>query len=212
MIRAQVPNAFVRAVDGNPGFGTAANEVLRLVEGENGFFCFLHDDVALDPGAIRLLVEEVYRSNGGIVGPKLVEWDRPRVLQHVGLAVDRFGEVDSMVEPGELDQEQHDAVRDVFAVPTACMMVRADLFRAIGGFDPINRVQRRRRRHLLARAPWWRSSTGRARGSWSVIASDSPTANPMRSALSSRHAHAYANGADADRRPAVAAGRCCNWW
>lgn len=135
IIRASVPNAFVRAVDGNPGFGTAANEVLRLVEGENGFFCFVHDDVALDPGTIRLLVEEVYRSNGGIVGPKLVEWANPRVLQHVGLAVDRFGEVDAMVEPGELDQEQHDAVRDVFAVPTACMMVRADLFRAIGGFD-----------------------------------------------------------------------------
>ena len=136
MIRAKVPNAFVRAIDGNPGFGTAANEVLRLVEGENGFFCFLHDDVVLDFGAIRLLVEEVYRSNGGIVGPKLVEWDNPQVLQHVGLAVDRFGEVDAMVEPGELDQEQHDGVRDVFAVPTACMLVRADLFRAIGGFDP----------------------------------------------------------------------------
>ena len=135
IIRASVPNAFVRAVDGNPGFGSAANEVLRLVEGENGFFCFLHDDVALEAGVIRTLVEEVYRSNGGIVGPKLVEWDSPRVLQHVGLAVDRFGEVDAMVEPGELDQEQHDAVRDVFAVPTACMMVRADLFRAIGGFD-----------------------------------------------------------------------------
>jgi hypothetical protein len=57
------------------------------------------------------------------------------VLQHVGLAVDRFGEVDALVEPGELDQEQHDGVRDVFAVPTACMLVRADLFRAIGGFD-----------------------------------------------------------------------------
>ncbi|MEQ1874898.1 MAG: glycosyltransferase, partial [Ilumatobacteraceae bacterium] len=136
LIREKVPNAFVRAVAGNPGFGAAANEVLRLVEGENGFFCFLHDDVALDAGAIRTLVEEVYRSNGGIVGPKLVEWDRPRVLQHVGLAVDRFGEVDALIEPGELDQEQHDAVRDVFAVPTACMMVRADLFRAIGGFDP----------------------------------------------------------------------------
>ncbi len=136
LIRAVVPNAFVRAVNGNPGFGAAANEVLRLVEGENGFFCFLHDDVALDAGTIRTLVEEVYRSNGGIVGPKIVEWDRPRVLQHVGLAVDRFGEVDAMIEPGELDQEQHDAVRDVFAIPTACMMVRADLFRAIGGFDP----------------------------------------------------------------------------
>lgn len=135
-IRAKVPNSFVRAVEGNPGFGAAANEVLRLVEGENGFFCFMHDDVALDPGAIRQLVEEVYRSNGGIVGPKLVDWDRPRVLQHVGLAVDRFGEVDALIEPGEIDQEQHDAVRDVFAIPTACMLIRADLFRAIGGFDP----------------------------------------------------------------------------
>jgi GT2 family glycosyltransferase len=134
-IRDRVPNAFVRAVENNPGFGTAANEVLRLVEGDNGFFCFLHDDVALEPSAIRLLVEELYRSNAGVVGPKLVTWDDPTVLQHVGLGVDRFGEVDPMVEPGEVDQEQHDAVRDTFALPSACLLVRADLFRAIGGFD-----------------------------------------------------------------------------
>ena len=135
-IRERVPNAFVRAVAGNPGFGASANEVLRLVEGDNGFFCFLHDDVALDPNAISLLVEELYRSNAGIVGPKLVSWSQPRVLQHVGLGVDRFGEIDPIVEPGEYDQEQHDAVRDTFALPSACMLVRADLFRAIGGFDP----------------------------------------------------------------------------
>jgi GT2 family glycosyltransferase len=133
-IAAAVPRAFVRAVDGNPGFGPTANEVLRLVEGDNGFFCFLHDDVALDPDAIRLLVEELYRSNAGVVGPKLVEWDDPTVLQHVGSAVDRFGEIDPVVEPGETDQEQHDAVRDVFALPSACLLVRADLFRTLGGF------------------------------------------------------------------------------
>ena len=132
LIRSTVPDCFVRAVSSNPGFGTAANEVLRLVEGDNGFFCFLHDDVALDPGAIRLLVEEMYRSNAGVVGPKLVSWDRSYVLQHVGLGVDRFGEVDPIVEPGEVDQEQHDAVRDVFAVSSACLLVRADLFRALG--------------------------------------------------------------------------------
>ena len=135
-IRSIVPHAFVRGVEGNPGFGAVADEVLRLVEGDNGFFCILHDDVALEPDAIRLLVEELYRSNAGIVGPKLVEWDRPRVLQHVGLAVDRFGEVDPLVEPGEVDQEQHDAVRDVFALPSACLLVRADLFRHLDGFDP----------------------------------------------------------------------------
>jgi GT2 family glycosyltransferase len=134
-VKERVPNAFVRAVGSSTGYGEVANEVLKLVEGDNGFFCFLHDDVALDPGAIRELVEELYRSNAGIVGPKLVAWEDTGVLQHVGLAVDRFGELDSLVEEGEVDQEQHDAVRDVFALPSACMLIRADLFRAIGGFD-----------------------------------------------------------------------------
>ncbi|MCU1503303.1 MAG: hypothetical protein JWM12_2657 [Ilumatobacteraceae bacterium] len=135
-IRRRIPDAFVRTLDGDPGYGAAANEVLHLVEGENGFFCLMHDDVALDPSAIRLLVEEMYRSNAGIVGPKLVEWNDRRLLQHVGLGVDRFGEVDPLVDPGEADQEQHDGVRDVFALPSACILIRADLFRILGGFDP----------------------------------------------------------------------------
>ncbi|MEO5899364.1 MAG: glycosyltransferase family 2 protein [Ilumatobacteraceae bacterium] len=135
-IRRRLPGSFVRTLDGDPGYGAAANEVLRLVEGENGFFLLLHDDVALDPSAIRLLVEEMYRSNAGIVGPKLVDWDDQRLLQHVGLGVDRFGEIDPFVDPGEADQEQHDAVRDVFALPSACILIRADLFRILDGFDP----------------------------------------------------------------------------
>lgn len=134
-IRSVLPDAYVRAIDGNVGFGPAANEVLRLVEG-GGFFCFLHDDVALAPDAVSVLVAELYRSNAGIVGPKLVEWDQPAHLLTVGLPIDKFGEFSSPVEAGELDQEQHDAIRDVFSLPSACLLVRADLFRALGGFDP----------------------------------------------------------------------------
>ena len=40
------------------------------------------------------------------------------------------------VERGDLDQAQHDAVRDVFYVPGAATLVRADLFAALGGYDP----------------------------------------------------------------------------
>jgi GT2 family glycosyltransferase len=134
-IGAVLPDAFVEPIGANPGFGPAANAVTQVVEGDNGFFCFCHDDVALDPDAVRVMVEELYRSNAGIVGPKLVAWDKPRVLQDVGLDVDRFGVPASRVELGEIDQEQHDAVADVFAVPSACFLVRADLFRALGGFD-----------------------------------------------------------------------------
>lgn len=135
-IRAVIPNAFIRNLPGSIGFGAAVNEVLRLVEGDNGFFLVCHDDIALAPDAVRVLVAELFRSNAGIVGPKLVDWDEPRRLQHVGLGLDRFGEVDSIIEPGEFDQEQHDAVRDVFVLPSACLLVRADLFRTLGGFDP----------------------------------------------------------------------------
>lgn len=135
-ITAVIPEAFVREVAGNPGFGPAVGEVLRLVDGDNGFFLVCHDDIVPARTTVRLLVAELFRSNAGIVGPKLVDWDEPRRLQHVGLGLDRFGEVDPVVDAGEFDQEQHDAVRDVFAVPSACLLVRADLFRLLGGFDP----------------------------------------------------------------------------
>lgn len=135
-ITRHLPGAFVRSIGHNDGFAAAANEVLRLVEGDNGLFLICHDDVAPEPDALRTLVEELYRSNAGAVGPKFVEWDHPTELQSVGLGLDRFGEIDPIIEPGEVDQEQHDGVRDVFVLPSAHLLIRADLFRSLGGFDP----------------------------------------------------------------------------
>ena len=139
-VAAALPGAYVRRLAEDPGFPAAANEVLSAVEGA-AYFAVLHGDVAPDPDAVRLLVEEALRSNAGIVGPKLVEWDAPERLLDVGLAVDKTGAVAPVVERGELDQEQHDAVRDVFAVPAACLLVRSDLFDALDGFDPEMRDQ-----------------------------------------------------------------------
>lgn len=133
-IGAVLPDAVVRSATSDAGFGAAANGVLDLVEGDNGLFWFNHDDVAPDPGALSALVDEFHRSNAGLVGPKLVEWDAPERLQSVGHGLDRIGEIDDPIEPGELDQQQHDAVRDVFVLRSASLLVRADLFRSLGGF------------------------------------------------------------------------------
>lgn len=135
-IQTHLPTGLVRFLGGNPGYAGACNRVLDLVQGDSGFFCFLHDDVALAPDAVTRFVEETYRSNAGVVGPKLVYWDEPRMIQSVGTMVDRFGVELPVADIGELDQEQHDAVQDVFALSGACLFVRADLFRAIGGFTP----------------------------------------------------------------------------
>ncbi len=134
-VAAVLPAAYVRRIPSNPGFGAAANEVLELVDGAS-FYAMCHDDVRLDPDALRQLVEEAFRSNAGVVGPKLVSWDAPASLLQVGQSADKTGVASPLVEREELDQEQHDAVRDVFTIPGGCTLVRSDLFEVLHGYDP----------------------------------------------------------------------------
>ena len=129
-----LPTAYVRRLDANIGYGPAANDVLHVVEGASHFL-FCHDDVAMAPDATRVMVEEAFRSNAGVVAPKLVQWDEPERLLQVGMSIDKSGAPSALCERGELDQEQHDAVRDVFVAPGGCTLVRADLFATLGGFD-----------------------------------------------------------------------------
>ena len=133
-VAAILPDAHLRRLDTDPGYAAAADEVLVAVQG-GSFFLFCHDDVRLAPDAVRVMVEEAYRSNAGVVGPKLVEWAEPRRLLSVGMGSDRYGHPVAYVERGDLDQAQHDSVRDVFYIPGAVTLVRADLFSALGGFD-----------------------------------------------------------------------------
>lgn len=135
-VQRVLPQAVVRRLNSNPGFGPAANQVLADADPAPDFFVFCHDDVALAPNALRLLAYEAVRSNAGIVGPKYVDWDDPSRILQVGLLVDKTGVSNPSVEVGELDQEQHDVVQEMFAVPGGCVLVRGDLFRAVGGFDP----------------------------------------------------------------------------
>ncbi|HEY4398402.1 MAG TPA: glycosyltransferase, partial [Acidimicrobiia bacterium] len=128
-----LPDAFVRRVP-HASFAAAANEALYTVRNAT-FLLISHDNVVLDPGVVRIMLEEAFRSNAGIVGPKIVDAGNPEVLIEVGRSIDRFGNPHTGIEPGELDQAQHDAVRDVFYVSDAAMLVRTDLFHELGGFD-----------------------------------------------------------------------------
>ena len=130
-----LPGAFVRRLEANVGYGPTVNEILELVSGAS-FFFICHDDVVVDDDCIHELVAEAFRSNAGIVGPKVVDWDAPHKLLSVGFTIDRSGGRAPYAERHELDQGQHDAVRDVFAVTGAATLIRTDLFDHLGGFDP----------------------------------------------------------------------------
>jgi GT2 family glycosyltransferase len=189
IVAETLPRAFVRRLDERVGFGQAVNEVLTSVGGASHFL-ICHDDVVFAPDAVRLMVEEAFRSNSGIVTPKFVLWDEPDRLLAVGATADKVGVVQDLVERGELDQEQHDVVREVLVAPSGATLVRADLFDALGGFhDEISQfgedldlswrariagarvtaVPAARVRHFQAllhgERPGWTSTAARRRGS-----------------------------------------------
>ncbi|MDE0653880.1 MAG: glycosyltransferase [bacterium] len=159
-VAAVMPDATVMTVPGNPGFGPAVNAAARMLAGKDrlaevdsaggsvpsvpsgageaddiAFLLICHDDVVPAPDAVTLLVGEAVRRSAAVVGPKLVDWDNPGFLQCVGLSADRMGVPVPLVTVGEYDQGQHDAVAEVLAVPSACMLIRAEAFDRLGGFD-----------------------------------------------------------------------------
>ena len=133
-VHSVIPDAAVIDAPESTGFADAVNSV--LVSGfESSFLLICHDDVALAMNVVTALVTQAVSTGADVAGLKLVHWDHPEVIQHIGFDVDRFGVGSDVTGIDELDQEQHDAVREVFAVSSAVMLVRSDLFIRLGGFD-----------------------------------------------------------------------------
>lgn len=139
-VRSVLPDAFIINVSYASGFASAANVVLaahfRDVLDKYTYLLVCHDGVAFAVDAVSALVSRTISVEAGVAGPKLVNWERPDVIQHVGYEVDRFATPADIAGAGELDQEQHDSVRDVFACSPAAMLIERELFSRIQGFDP----------------------------------------------------------------------------
>ena len=141
--RAMLEKAFgVRRVvrlDRRVGYGRALAAGLKVAAERRmspDALLLLHDDAAMDPGTVEALVETLGRERVGIVGAKLVEWDEPEHLQEVGLTTDRYGRLYNPLERAELDQGQHDGLREVFFSTSACLLVSRDVYENVGLFDP----------------------------------------------------------------------------
>jgi GT2 family glycosyltransferase len=118
------------------GYVAAVAAALAGVPDDTAWIWLLHDDCAPDRDALAALLREAAASpSTALLGPKAVEWDDPQVLAEMGCTTDVLGAYDVGVEPGELDQGQHDRTRDVLAVGTAGALVRRDVWDALGGLS-----------------------------------------------------------------------------
>ncbi|WP_438502336.1 glycosyltransferase [Arthrobacter pityocampae] len=127
------------------GFGAAVRTAVARIppyagSGEGGchdWLWLLHDDSAPEPGALAELLLAVERAPSvTVAGAKQVAWDDRRALVDVGLSISRWAERLTLIDVDEHDQGQYDARSDVFAVNSAGMLIRRDVWDALGGFDP----------------------------------------------------------------------------
>lgn len=142
LLAAAVPHVLQRPRDS--GFGAAVAAGVAAAPGPpattdapQDWIWLLHDDCAPAPTALEELLRAAGTTAGaGVLGPKVVDWDDPRLLVDVGLTVDRAGRRVTSLEAAELDQGQHDAARDVLAVGSAGALVRRATWDRLAGTDP----------------------------------------------------------------------------
>ena len=129
-VAAVLPRAYVYRLPSRVGYARAANEALSIVEGASHYL-FCHDDVGLAADVARILRSEeaafLQQRRGGGAQARRVAAARPSLVGRPERR-DKTGVAARLIERGELAQEQHDSVRDVFCAPGGCYLVRADLF------------------------------------------------------------------------------------
>ncbi len=119
------------------GLPAAVQAALREeAAGRADYVLILHDDTVLEPDALARLVEAAERVEGvGVVGPKVVDLEDPRILRDVGRSTDRFGYPYSPLEEGEIDHGQYDRVREVMFVSSCAMLVSRAAWHRAGAPD-----------------------------------------------------------------------------
>lgn len=139
-IREHLPSVEVIAMPLNQGFAGGYNEALRHVDAK--YFVLLNSDVEVTDGWVAALRDHLEKNpDMAACQPKMLSHVYRTTFEHAGAAggfIDRNGYPfcrGRIFELTEEDHGQYDDDRDVFWATGACLMIRAEAFRAAGGFD-----------------------------------------------------------------------------
>jgi GT2 family glycosyltransferase len=130
----------------NVGFGKACNQAAALMEG-NDAYLILNPDVEVDPDTVEALWTHMHsNSKVGIIGPRLTYPDgtvqdsyrrfpRPldQLIKRTPLRKARF--LRDRVRGYLMWDKDKDRTEDVDWLVGACLLVRAETWQAVGGFD-----------------------------------------------------------------------------
>lgn len=139
-LRTQYPQMRLIEFDKNYGFAEGYNKALAQVEAE--YYVLLNSDVECTPNWIAPLEEMMEREpEVAVLQPKLMMYDAKDTFEYAGGAggfIDKYGYPfcrGRLFSTLEKDNGQYDDVRDIFWATGAAMMVRAEVWRQVGGLD-----------------------------------------------------------------------------
>lgn len=116
----------------NLGFGEACNHGARMARGE--YVCFLNSDTVVTAGWLDALVQAAEQHpRCGAVGARLILSDMR--LQEAGSIVWEDGSTSGYGRDSNPFAPEYSYLREVDYCSAACLLVRKDLFQAVGGFD-----------------------------------------------------------------------------
>lgn len=140
LLRKDFPSVRTIVFDSNYGFTGGYNKAFAQVDSE--YFVLINSDIEVTDGWLEPLVEWMDSHPGcGACAPKLKSWQDREMFEYAGAA---GGYIDSLGYPFcrgrilkkiEKDCGQYDTPADVFWATGACLMVRSEVFRRLGGLD-----------------------------------------------------------------------------
>jgi GT2 family glycosyltransferase len=129
----RIPGLTLKRMTHNSGFTLAAG--VGAVEARGKFIFFLNNDTEVRSGWLRPLLETIADPSVGAVGSRLLNPDG--TLQEAGSLVWNDGSAANIGSGENPNQPEVSFTREVDYCSAAALLVRTDLFREVGGFDPI---------------------------------------------------------------------------
>ena len=145
VVRELFPDVEILVFERNLGFTGGYNEAFRLLEQshpEMEYFLLINSDIEVGQAWLEPLVEWMdTHPECGACAPKLHSYQQRDMFEYAGAAggfIDKYGYPfcrGRVLKTLERDMGQYDSPAEVFWATGACLMVRSELWKRLGGLD-----------------------------------------------------------------------------
>lgn len=139
-LQKNFPEIKIIKFDENFGFAEGYNKALEQIDAK--YFILLNSDVDVSEHWIEPVIEMMEKDEKiAACQPKILSYSEPEKFEYAGAAggfIDKFGFPfcrGRVFQSLEIDNGQYDDATEIFWATGACLFVKAELYKNIGGFD-----------------------------------------------------------------------------